>query len=365
MRTACLLVWICLAALALSACSTEGDDMGIVARVNGKPIYLSQLEFQHDLLHMDGSGAFVPTVEVLREEYGRILGDLIVLEMVSQELDSRGLGVTEDELIDEEQKVRADYPEDTFEQVLVEEYIDLAAWRERLRYHRALQKFQQLVLRPQIRIDYREAETYYKQHIKEFQLPETLRVLVLRSADKGPLISAIKTYRETENFESVQQNPNVTVHEIMVRQSQLSSPWLEALQVLPPGEASQIFEEKFGYEALVLLERLPAKLLDPTQAYPLVEQVLLERKLNEAFEIWLGSAWGNTSVQVSEHLLPRAPGAEPVVTEETLLPAAGQPTGNDPAGMQSDEQAIGQNDAPLEQEENEAEEAAAIDAQAK
>lgn len=318
MKIARFLLWNCCAVLLLAACSSEGDDLGIVARVNGEPIYLSQLEFQHDLLHMDGAGAFVPTVEALRDEYGKILGDLIVLEMVHQELRSRGLEVTEEELAEQERKVRSDYPDDTFEQVLVEEYIDLAAWRERLRYHRSLEKFHELVLRPQVKIDYREADAYYREHIKDFQLPETLRVLVVRAADKSSLRKALKIWRDSTDPEAMQEVGNVAVHEITVRQRQLSSPWLEALQELPDGEASQIIEEKFGYEALVLLERLPAKLLDPTQAYPLVEQALTRRKVAQAFEKWLSGAWKRYHIEVSRHLLPVEE------SEETAVAGSGQ-----------------------------------------
>jgi len=345
MRIACLFFWICCAASSMLACSPEGDDMGVVARVNGNPIYLSQLEFQHDLLHMDGAGAFVPTVAVLREEYGKILGDLIVLEMVTQELKARGLEVTDEELAEEERKVRTDYPEDTFEQVLVEEYIDLASWRERLRYHRALEKFHQLVLRPQVKIDYREAETYYRQHIKEFQLPETLRVLVVRAAGKSALTQALQVYRETHDPEAMKKVEHVAVHEITVRQRQLSSPWLEALQELPPGESSQIIEEKFGYEALVLLERLPAKLLDPTQAYPLVEQALTQRKISQAFDAWLAQAWKEYDIEVSRHLLPggeQADGTDDAISQPTTVI-------DSPDAEEAGSQGAGEEGAPLEE----------------
>ncbi|WP_022662770.1 peptidylprolyl isomerase [Paucidesulfovibrio longus] len=371
MRISCLLLWTCLAALALAACSTEADDMGIVARVNGKPIYLSQLEFQHDLLHMDGTGAFVPTVEVLRGEYGQILGDLIVMEMVSQELDARGLGVTDEEVAEEERKVRADYPDDSFDQVLVEEYIDLASWRERLRYNKALEKFQRLVLRPQIKIDYREAEDYYKQHIKDFRIPETLRILVVRSSDKAPLAEALKVYRDTRDPEAMRADEKVAVHEITVRQGQLSSSWLEALQELPPGESSPIMEEKFGYEALVLLERLPAKQLDPTQAYPLVEQALLEHKMRDAFETWLSNAWNSADVQVSEHLLPRPEGeaaaeaGDPAAQEDqaNLESRMGQEDAGKNA-LQEGMAPLGPDDTPLEQEGDNSENAVPAEGQA-
>ncbi|MEF2144501.1 MAG: peptidylprolyl isomerase [Desulfovibrionaceae bacterium] len=318
MRTLITLLCFCCSALMFSACEKE-DDVGIVARVNGRPIYLSQLEFQHDLLHMDGAGSFVPTVEILRSEYGKILGDLIVLELVDQDLEARGLSVTDEEMAEEERKVRADYPGDSFEQVLVEEYIDLAAWRGQLRRYKALQKFHQQVLRPRITIDYREAEAYYKEHIKEFRLPETLNVLVLRSSSRGPLQEVLRAFASSGNPESVKGVTGVAVHEVTLRHGQLTSPWLETLQGMSAGEASLIMEEKFGFEALILLERLPVKLLDPSQAYPVVEKALLDKKMRLEFEKWLDDALNDASLQISSHLLPSDQEEEPTVV--TVGPA--------------------------------------------
>lgn len=351
MRIACLLLWSCLAAFALVACSDPSHDVGVVARVNGKPLYLSQLEFQHDLLHMDGAGSFVPTVETLRREYGEILGNLIVLELVSQDLDKRGLGVTDEEVAAEERKIRQDYPGDSFDQVLVEEYIDLASWRQQLRYGKALQKFQRLVLRPRVKVDYREAESYYKEHLQDFEVPETLRALVVRSPARASLTRALDIYKSSHDPEAMQKDGQVSVHEITVRPPQLSPTWLESLRDLPVGDAGPVMEEKFGYEALVLLERAPARQLTPTQAYPLVEQALLERKLNVAFDDWLATAWKSADVSVSRHLLPQAekdaPAAEaPAAAEggEAVSAPDGQAPAEDLNAREGEQAPLGPDD---------------------
>ena len=97
-----------LLAFLLGACAGDSDDMGIVARVNGEPIYLTQLEFQHDQFQADSVGTYVPSVEKLRNEYGEILADLIVQELVVQELGRRDLSVTDEELREPGETVRQD-----------------------------------------------------------------------------------------------------------------------------------------------------------------------------------------------------------------------------------------------------------------
>ncbi|WP_272699887.1 peptidylprolyl isomerase [Desulfovibrio sp. Fe33] len=291
----------------LAGCAGDADDMGIVARVNGAPIYLTQLEFQHDQFQEDNVGAYVPSVAKLRNEYGEILSDLIVQELVVQELAGRDLAVTDEELREAEETVRADYPEGAFEQVLVEEYIDLKSWRRQLRYYLAQKKFFQQVLRPQIKIDYKEAEKYYRDHISDFYLPESLRILVVRGPSRELVVKAVEKYlKDHDQMNLATSFGEVETREVMVREGRLSAPWRNALAGLKAGQASDVLTDRFGFEALVLLERSEAKVLPPAQAYPLVEEALLEKKLQNAFEEWLSGVLAKADIKVSGHLLESA-----------------------------------------------------------
>ncbi len=290
----------------LSACDNAVDDTGIVARVNGRPITLAQLEFQHDLLHMDGLGGGIPSVDSLRAEYGSVLAKLMVLELVEQELESKELSVTDEEVFAREQAVRADYPKEVFEQVLVEEYIDLALWRRQLRYSLAQEKFFQNVLRPQVSIDYLEADRYYKQHIKDFCFPESFKFLILRAAHEKELVQAVDLYKKDNDLSALNSEiPSVVTKELSLGIGQLSEKWHEILSSLSPGEASSVQKMHNGFEQLILLERIPRKLLDPTQAYPLVEGILVQQKLTEAFDKWLDAQLKTAHFEVSTYLLDK------------------------------------------------------------
>lgn len=290
--------------LLLAGCSGDSDDMGIVARVNGEPIYLTQLEFQHDQFQADNVGAFVPSVEKLRHEYGDILADLIVQELVVQELTRLDLAVTDEEVDKAEQTVRADYPEGAFDQVLIEEYIDLKSWRHQLKYYLAQKKFFNQVLRSQIKIDYKEAEKYYRDHISDFYLPESMRILVVRGPSRELVVKAVEKYlKDHDQMNLATAFGEVETRETVVREGRLSAAWRNALSGLKPGQASDVLTDRFGFEALVLLERSEAKVLPPAQAYPLVEEALVDKKMQKAFDQWLEQTLSTAQITVSEHLL--------------------------------------------------------------
>lgn len=289
----------------VAGCSSETEEMGLVARVNGRPIHLSQLEYRHDLMRMDASGTYVPSVEVVREEYGQLLTDFIVMELVFEELEARGLEVTEEELDAEVAEIRGDYPEDAFEQVLIEEYIDLAAWRDQLRYRLARQKFFQHVLRPKVSVDYIEAERYYREHIEDYRLPESVHVVVLLGQRQENVEEALKLYRSEKDVNGIKDRlENVSVREMTVPRDNLSATWRDILKDLPEHEASPVTEVRDGYEALILLEAIPSRVLDPSQAYPMIEERLLDEKLRQAFLAWVEERLDKATIEVTSHLIP-------------------------------------------------------------
>ncbi|XPV74809.1 MAG: peptidyl-prolyl cis-trans isomerase [Desulfovibrio sp.] len=287
--------------LLLPACTPERTEVGVIGRINDRPIYMRQLEFQHDLAHMGDIGGGIPSVEALRVEYGRLFGELIVQELILAELELRNLDVTEEEIKEIEAQVRDDYPnQEIFEQVLVEEYIDLKSWRELLKYHRALSKFYQKVLRPEIKITYTEAEQYYADHAKEFFLPERLKLVSIKGPSKKIVEQARAMYRDGEEVNTIATTLNgVAVKQEVVRRERLPKPWREALADTPSGDFTKVFADRNAYESLFLVEKEPARILDPSQAYPLIEEALLETKLHQAFEEWLKAKLATASIEIS------------------------------------------------------------------
>ena len=295
---------ILLACLLLSGCQTESEDPGVIARVNGTPIYLTQLEYKYDLTH-EGNGGFVPSVEQVRAEYGQILGDLIVQELVSQELGQRGISVSDKELKKAEDEVRSDYPDDSFEQILIEEYIDINAWRSQLKYQLAMDKFYSDILRPEIKIDYKEAERYYRTHLSDFYMPAGYRFVMVKGLSKDLVLKGVKLFREGLSPATISAKlRKVSVQEIWIRSGQVPAGWKPFVEDLQIGEASSVITQKKEVFCLILKEKKQATLLTPLQAYPTVEKVLLEKKLQEKFEAWLQKKLAASKIKISKDLLP-------------------------------------------------------------
>ena len=185
----------------LTGCQGDrAEESGVVAVVNGSPIRLAELEARHDVGRL-GMPAFEnPAVEELRTEYGATLADCIVSRLVAQDLARLKLSPAPQELAEAEAAVRADYPGDAFERMLLEEHIDLTRWRAMLAERLAQERFVRDVLRPNVRVGVSEAATYYKDHIDAFAKPASVRVLVVSGRDAEAVKAALAAARSSTNL---------------------------------------------------------------------------------------------------------------------------------------------------------------------
>jgi hypothetical protein len=302
-------------------CGNGGSDPQAVAVVNGHPISLAELEERYDLLLLDEEAAV--RVAKLRADYGVVLSELIIHELVRQELESRGLSVGHEELAAAEARIRADYPEGAFEEMLVEEYIDIEAWRRLFKTKLAMDTFLSQVIRPQVKIGYDEAEAYYKKHAAEFYLPPRVTFLLFQGSDRRALNNAVRTRQEGVEIPDLQKSyPDVEIRKVTLREDQLPAKWRASLAALTPGKAGKSLTERGNITRLMLLERLPAKVLEPGQAYPLIERKLVDAKVGAAFDSWLAAQLDAAEIEVNRELLSPGGGGEDA--GEALLPAAGQ-----------------------------------------
>ena len=316
----------------VAGCTQHPEEKGIVAKVNGEPIYLKEMEARYDLNNLGWVSGVIPSVETMRSEYGSVLSELIVYKFVGQALAEEGLSVDAAAVQAAEDEIRSDYPDDLFERSLTEEYIDIEVWRLFLKRHLELKLFLNDVLRPRISIPYQEAEAYYKEHLSEFYLPERVHFLLVTGANRDELRRVSSALESAEDWSTVPASfPSVTVRELKLRRDRLPAPWAPRLQALKAKRSSNITVTTQGFEQLVMLSIIPEKVLGPSQAYPLIERILIEQKLNDAFSSWLKQEVAAATIEVTPLLSEKLDGKLDHETEESNISQALKETEEEPA----------------------------------
>lgn len=289
----------------IAACGTDQSDEGIVARVNGNPIFLKDIESGYDSYFFEWSDSLPPSVQEMKNTYGRALLDLILIELIKSELSSVNLTVTDDEVLEVESEIRKDYPEDEFEKMLVEEYIDLYYWRTQIRHRLLWEKFLKKILLPGVNVELDEVEDYYYSNIENFYIPDRLAYLYLGSGDNQQLEKAVKALEDHQEVEQLKEKfSNMVISRYEMRRDQLLPDFASQLEEIEPGQSTTIQEDSQGeFYVLYLIEHKEEQLLKPHQVYNIIEQDIMNDKLADFFNNWLAEAFDNSTIEINKLML--------------------------------------------------------------
>ncbi len=295
-------------AVLAGGCSPDSPEEGVVARVNGQPIYLDEVESGYDADYFKWSGNVPPDLQEIKASYGKVLLDLIVQKLIEQELKASGHTVDPGELERIEREIRQDYPQGGFEEVLVEEHIDLDFWRTRILQNLMWDKFKKEVLRPEISLDVEDVKEYYHYHIEDFYLPERIVFLHFSSQEEGKLQEALDTFQKSEDISRIREKyPQVNVGEYEMRVDRLPLGLQDELAGLQIGEKTRIRKSRQGlYTRAMVIDRKESKLLKPHQVYDIIEEKLVQDKMHKVFYSWLEKTVDESSIEINAKLLETA-----------------------------------------------------------
>ncbi len=287
---------VCILTCMLGGCLFKDEPAHVVATVNGKAITLPTLEALQEA-DMSGMGIFEQfSLHKLREQYGRALGSLIIFELMLQDLESKGLAVTEERVQAYEADIRADYPDDEFEKYFEENDLNLEAWRTVLRYNLASKLFTEQVLRKKFVPSLEKVEAYYETHKERFTLEDSYDLYVANAAERKPL-------QGIKNVEDILAKlGELSPSEVSLSKSEVPQDWQKMVYALKDSACTSIFKEENQFLIICLKEHSPSKVLTAGEAYIYIEDLLAEEEMAFMFENWLKEKMLSADIRISKHL---------------------------------------------------------------
>ncbi len=312
--------------LLLCACFEARLPEGVVATVNGEPIYLRTVQALLDSRSAALGTLQRPSLENMKRQYGDALGTLIIYTLVRQDLRDLQIPVTDAALKAAVAAVREDYGgEEGLARFLADESLDENEWLVLMRDLLAMQSFEKRILLPGIRISLSDVRSYYKEHEAEFALPEILDVCLISSLESQPVQAFCSAFTSGHPVEK-EPPANLMVQCQEISAAQLPPAWLKKAEKLAPGQCAAPVQEDGRWHGLALKERNAAHIMGMADAYPLIENILRQQRKDAAFESWLTTALGRAKVRVNPDLMAG------LLTPPSARPAMGDDTPGDAAG---------------------------------
>ncbi|MDR1659194.1 MAG: SurA N-terminal domain-containing protein [Desulfovibrio sp.] len=291
-------VFAWLVCLLSAGCLQARLPEGVVATVNGEPIYLRTMQAL-----LDGrtsvSGAWeTHSLKIMKSRYGDALGTLIVNALVRQDLVRHKLAVNDEDMEKILTEVRADYGQEDFSRLLADRSLNETEWQNLLRDHLSVQRFEKNILLPGIKIGLPAVRAYYQEHAADFRLPGTLNVCFVAAERKEDL----EAYRNVFS-KAVTMPPHAVAEQCQnILPQDIPPEWQKPLDNLAELTCAVPVARGPIWETLCLRQRLAAGTVDVAGAYALIERQLLEKEKLTAFRRWLEASLALADIRVSPHI---------------------------------------------------------------
>ena len=108
--------------------------------------------------------------QVIQDARLRLLNEMAEEVTIDQRANELGIVLDDPELEAAIQAIKKDYPDDEFEQMLLESAIPYSLWKDRLRVRLLMEKVVDQELVQPVNITAQDIEAYYKAHEKDFAI---------------------------------------------------------------------------------------------------------------------------------------------------------------------------------------------------
>ncbi len=171
-------VWqvVCLAAImAWSGCSgpdRPSQQDAVLIRTDQQIVTQAQFERAFEAARIAYSDNRSVEPQVIENARLRLLNQMTEEVIIDRRARELGIVLADSELETAIQAIKKDYPDDEFEQMLLESAIPYSLWKDRLRMRLLMEKVVDRDLVQPVNITAEEIEAYYKTHEEDFALNE-------------------------------------------------------------------------------------------------------------------------------------------------------------------------------------------------
>lgn len=301
-KTLMLPVVVLLFAVSLVGCAK------VAATVDGKKIYLKEVEKQYESLKKQHQQSGLGGSELAKQEKEfkrNIVEGLIEQELIVGEAQKRGIKVTDKEVEERINGIKRMFPdEQKFQEALVKENIKLDELRNNIKVQGLVRKLSDQIA-GDVKVSAQEIQEYYNKNPAQFEVPEQIQashILVKDEAQAKDILSQLQKGADfselAKKFSIDPSNKDKGGDLGLVRRGQMAPEFEKALFELQPGQLSNPVKTSFGYHIIKARERKAPSKKTFEEAKSDIEQSLLQQKKQGKFRAFIDSLRKKAKIKI-------------------------------------------------------------------
>lgn len=290
----------------LTGCGRDRNNSSVAVMVNGRPIGFEEVDraFRFTDQKAGSEGMNRRVIDLIIER-------LIQEELIFQEAEKNGIKVTEAELAFLVKEIKEDYPGDSFEEMLVKEYVLMDEWLRSMRRSLVIEKAtkreidRSLDSKPHTKISFSPEDRLKLIH------PRLVRLRHLTFIKREKAERAFGYVRKGLSFESALKKMKDSSllpdkQEIQwINPLLLPSPFKEILTKLMAGEYSGVIESGYGFSIFNVIEEQKARPMSPDEADTHLRMTRSMRDQNDIVAAWVKELKEKSKIEINPAYLFR------------------------------------------------------------
>src|SRR3990170_8692558 len=291
--------------LNLSACSLGRDDSKeVLIKVNERVITAGEYRDALKRLVPADQGQSADELVELKKE---LVNEMVEEELLLEEAQKLGAGVTDRELASEVEQLKKEYGDESFKSVIEERYGSFKGWEERIKRKLLVKRAIEKLTAP-VKVTNAEAEAWYSEHKEEFSKPEQVRarMIVVASEEEA---AKVRQGLKPENFGDVAKEVSLSPEGRdggdlgYFSRGDMPGEFEEAVFGLKPGEISPVAKTDYGYHIFLLEDRRKGGTVSYAEVRPRIMEKIRGEKAATALDAWMAEKKRTSSIEIKEELL--------------------------------------------------------------
>jgi hypothetical protein len=245
MRSALASLFPILISLLLAACNLhKGDENAFLFKIGDSSVSVAEFKRALDL---EQPGALSDPDEGDLEAVLTFLNQMIEERLLLVRAEELGIVIADETLEAAVEKVRADYPDDTFEETLLESAVSFNQWREQLRRRLLLERVVRQELEERVEIAPEDVAAYYAEHYADREAAGTETPMTAASINAA-IVTHLRRTKAQERYpewiQDLQERYGLVVdwerwHQLTEKLTSVDAPGMgEGMRLVPPPAAA-------------------------------------------------------------------------------------------------------------------------------
>ena len=295
----------------LSACSpTVESNKAVVIRVGDRVVTVGDIKREVRIASVENN---IPQKEVwsfINEFVNRIVDDALVLEYGEK----NGIFLNEIELEKAIQNIVKDYPENSFNEMLLSRCIDYNEWKERFSEHLLIKeiiKEQTASLPP---ISYHAIKSYYQERKRDYLHPSRskfVHIVTKTRKEAEAVLARLKggeDIKELVKEQSLQSGIRGDYGIQWKAKYALPSPLSDVVFTIPIGEVSNVIKTPHAFHIIKVLKREPPGVKDLLEVEGEIGNMLLNKAVERRYTAWLKELRDRYTININHTMLDKLRG---------------------------------------------------------